>query len=120
MKLVSQDLIDRLKSGSMTVDEIRLNLYDNSAVVRCQAIEAMVAKIVSHPEVLHEVVNAIRDPKNAIRLMGTISVAHVGLKSLFGSSQEAKEYAKQLLANWDETERDDLLWFLKSEGVVIH
>ncbi len=119
MKTVSQDTIDRLRSGNMTVDEIRPHLHGNSAIIRCQAIEAMAGKIASNPEILHEVVDAIVDPINSTRLMGAISVAHVGLKNLFGSSQAAKENAKQLLANWPEAERDDLLWFLKSERVAI-
>ena len=120
MKILLQVLIDNLRSGNMTVDEIRPYLQDTAAVVRGHAIEAMAAKIADNPSLLQEVVDVILDQNNSIRLMGTISVAHVGLKSLVESSSlAANQKAKQLLVTWPEPDRGDFLWFLKSEGVSV-
>ena len=114
-----QDTIDRLQSGSMKVDEIRPYLYDESAIVRSQAIAAMTGRIGSNSELLREVVDAIVDPVNSTRLMGTVSVAHVGLRHLFAASESTKKAARELVATWPASERDDLLWFLKSEGIQL-
>lgn len=104
----------------MSVDEIRQHLHDVGALARCHAIEAMVGKVATNPEVLQEVVTAIVDPVNSTHILGTISVAHIGLKSLFGSSCEsARQAAKHLLATWPLPDRDDLLWYLKSEGMSV-
>lgn len=95
-----QELIDRLTSGTMHLDEIRSYLHHPAAIVRVNAIEALAAKLKTNPEVLQEVLEAVLDPKNSIRLMGTISIAHVGVASLLRSSCDAaREAVKQLLAN---------------------
>jgi hypothetical protein len=103
----------------MQVDEIRSYLHDDSAIVRSHAIEAMTGRIGSNSELLREVLDAIVDAVNSTRLMGTVSVAHVGLRHLFAASESTKKAARELVATWPASERDDLLWFLKSAGIQL-
>lgn len=115
-----QELIDRLRDGRMLLEEIRPHLHHPAAIVRSHAIEAIAAKLQTNPEVLQKLLEAVVDPANSIRLMGTISVAHVGVASLLRSStEEARQAAKRLVATWPQPDRDDLLWYLKSEGLSV-
>lgn len=101
----------------MQVDTIRPYLHDESAIVRSQAIAAMTGRIGSDSNILREVVDAIVDPVNSTRLLGTVSVAHIGLKHLLEASESTRKAALELLEAWPASERDDLFSFLKSEGV---
>jgi hypothetical protein len=115
-----QELIDRLRGSGMLLDEIRPHLHHGAALVRSHAIEAMAGKLQANPEVLPELLEAVVDPANSIRLMGTISVAHVGVASLLRAScDEARQGVKRLLATWPQPDRDDLLWYLESEGLSV-
>ena len=102
----------------MSLDQIRPYLHDAAAIVRVNAIEAMAAQSQSNEEVLLELLEVIVEPANSIRLMGTISVAHVGIASILRCSCEAaKQAVKRLVSDWPEPDRDDLLWYLESVGV---
>lgn len=115
-----QNTINRLQSGSMHVDEIRPYLHDESAIVRSQAIAAMTSRIENDSDLLREVVDAIVDPENSTRLMGTVSVAHIGLKHLLEASESTRKAALELLETWPASERENLFWFLKSEGIAFN
>ena len=81
-------------------------------------IAAMTSRIGNNSDLLREVVDAIVDPVNSTRLMGTVSVAHIGLKHLLEASESTRKAALELLEIWPASERDELFWFLKSEGIA--
>jgi hypothetical protein len=114
-----QKLIDRLRSGNASVDEIRSLLHASSIVVRANALEALVPHAKSDHSLLTDLTTAISDPKNQARLMGTITLAHLAIASLFRvGSEKATEIANELIDTWPETDRSDLEWYLKSEGLL--
>jgi hypothetical protein len=53
------------------------------------------------------------------RLIGTVTVSHMGLAALlrYGGAKD-KEATRELLKNWPEPDREDLLRFLKGESLL--
>jgi hypothetical protein len=113
-----QALIDRLRSGNMPVSEVIGLLRDPAAVIRVNAVEALVVRARHDQKLLKELVAAASEPANGVRLMGTISVAHVAVGCLLRvGTDAANEAANNLLNAWPEPDRADLMWYLKSEGL---
>jgi CRISPR-associated protein Csm1 len=65
-------------------------------------------------------VEAISDPRNLnARLRGSISVSHLGVASLLRArTAKSVSAAWQLIDQWQEPDRSDLLWFLQSESLL--
>lgn len=115
----AQETVRHLRSGEVSVEDIRRLLHDDSIVVRANALEALVNHARHEEGLLHEIREAATSPENQIRLMGTISVAHVAVACLMRvGGDRAVEAARGLIASWPEPDRTDLLWYLKSEGLV--
>jgi hypothetical protein len=96
-------------------------LRNKSKLSKGRALAALARRTRNDVSLVREVISAISDPANQeTRIMGTISVSHIGVACLleFGSSR-TKELVKQLLEHWPEPDRSDLLWFLKSESISI-
>ena len=68
------------------------------------------------------IVQSVKDKQNQTQYVkGLISVAHIGMSVLCKLNYpEIKIVINQLLQFWDETDRNDLLWFLKSEGIEVN
>jgi hypothetical protein len=66
-------------------------------------------------------VSEITDPKNIdARLIGTVSVSHIGITCLLATdTAHAREAVRNLFCTWPEPDRSDLLWLLKSEGLSV-
>ena len=110
-------IIDALTKGTAPVSEIRVLFRHPAAVVRANALNALVPHARIDDWLIELVVAAAKSPINAIRLMGTISVAHVAISSLYQiGTQTALVAATELLVTWPEPDRTDLRWYLHSEG----
>jgi hypothetical protein len=115
-----QQLVDRVKSGKMRSDQLLALLRHESPLVRANALEALVSPARHQKGLLDELVAAALDPANRVRLMGTISVAHVAVCCIFrAGTPEALEAANALVSAWSATDRTDLIWYLESEGLQI-
>ena len=64
-------------------------------------------------------IEAIKDGQNLReKIRGTISVSHVAMAELCKiNNRKAKSTARNLLENWREPDRSDLIWFLESENI---
>lgn len=102
--------------------ELLVLLRDKSRLSKGRALAALARRTKDDELLVDEVIAAIQDPANQeTRIMGTISISHIGVACLLvvGSSK-TKERVTQLLEHWPEPDRSDLLWFLKSESVSIN
>jgi hypothetical protein len=112
-----QQVIDKIRGRHFGATDLRRLLAHASPVVRVNAIDALQDCIGTDDSVVADLVAAATEPANAFRLMGTITVAHQAVLSLLQSTHpKAVEAANELIRNWPEPDRQDLLWFLRSEG----
>lgn len=102
--------------------ELLVLLRDKSRLRKGRALAALARRTKDDELLVDEVIAAIQDPANQeTRIMGTISISHIGVACLLGvGSSKTKERVMQLLEHWPEPDRSDLLWFLKSESVSIN
>lgn len=72
-----------------------------------------------NPTMLKAMIEAIDQPQNMTeRIRGTVSVSHVGVASLLEAEQpQALIAAADLINQWSEPDKSDLLWFLNAEGL---
>ena len=68
---------------------------------------------------LQELIKSIKEKRNLqTKIRGTISVSQVGMASLGKvSDKRAGDSFQELLDLWQVSDKQDLLWFLQSEGV---
>jgi HEAT repeat protein len=121
MRYPIDPLIKRLNSDQVSRSELRELLNHRAALVRVNAVEA-IGRLARHDETLVDDLRAAAvDPKSAVRLMGTIAIAHVAVACLLRiGTPKAVAIVRDLLAQWPEPDRSDLLWFVKSEGLGVH
>ena len=97
-------------------------MLDNiSKLIRGRALAALARRSKQDEGLVSHVLAAISNPENRdTRLMGTISVSHLGVACLFEfGSSKTRELVRQLLEDWPEPDRTDLLWFLKSQEISL-
>ena len=112
-----QGVVTALVRGETPLDAIRTHLRDPGAVVRGNALYALIPHAKADAGLTEDIVEAAKNPINEVHLMGTISVAHVAVGCLYQiGTQTALNAATELLVTWPEPDRSDLLWFLRSEG----
>jgi hypothetical protein len=115
-----QNLIDHLRSDECSLKELRAALAHSSAVVRANAIEALAANSDRDADRIDELRRAAVASENQVRLTGTISVGHIAVASLLRIGTEAaNRAAHELLNQWPEPDRHDLLWHLQSESLLV-
>ncbi len=115
-----QGLVDGLRSGSISTEQVRDLLHHPSPLVRANALEALVVPAKHDRRLMEEIAAAASDPANRVWLMGTISVAHVAVGCLVRvGTIDALEAAKALWSAWPEPNRTDLTWYLESEGLQV-
>lgn len=113
-----QSLIDHLKDGKAPWAEVAALLDHPAAVVRANALEAVVQVAAREPGAIQTLVAAATDPKNSTRLMGTITLAHLAVACLLKvRTPQAVAAAGGLIQSWAGSDRKDLLWYLESEGL---
>ncbi len=112
-----QDVVTALVKGEATLGDIRAHLCDPRAVVRANALNALIPHAKIDAELIQEIVAAAMNPINKVWLTGTIAVAHVAVACLYQiGTSAAEDVATELLSTWPEPDRSDLLWYLRSEG----
>jgi hypothetical protein len=112
-------VVQRLKSADLPLTELASLLQYRSPIVRANALDAIAVRTRGTDSLTGEVLAAAADPANAVPLMGTISVAHVAVACLLRiGSPKADQSAKALLETWPEPDKTDLMWYLKSEGLL--
>lgn len=119
MTTTAQSIVERLKQPDVTEDEILEHLQHDAALVRVNAIEAAARLARDNERLITILANEARRPKNAVRLLGTTTVGHVAVGCLFRvGNPEAEKTAMELVEEWPENEREDLVWYLNSEGLL--
>lgn len=115
-----QRIVDRVKSGNLPTNEMRDLVHHQSPLVRANALESLVESAQHTGILLDDLIKAALDTTNSVRLMGTISVAHVAVSCLLRvGTPEALQAAHRLWISWPEPDRKDLTWYLESEGLQI-
>jgi hypothetical protein len=114
-----ETIVDRLRSGQLPLGEVRSLLRYPSPIVRANALDAIAVQAKGNDDVIGELLAVVSDPANQMPLMGTVSVAHLAIACLLRlGTPKATEAANQLIMNCPEPERTDLIWYLKSEGLL--
>jgi hypothetical protein len=112
--------IDRVRSPDCSIEEVLATLKTGAPIVVANALERIRRdEVVPHQAAIEAIEAAVKDPRYAIRIMGTTSLAHLAVATLFRLGDEARERGRALLETWAEPDRSDLLWFLRSEGIEI-
>jgi hypothetical protein len=102
-----------------TPDVLKL-LNDSSLVKRVHSIATLLKRLNQDPSLLEIVKQSILNSENmSSRLMGTISVSHLGIAELFRiGSVDTTSTAWQIINSLEEPNRSDLIWYLKSENLL--
>ena len=115
-----QQTIDAIKSGRLSLSELRSFLLHPSPLVRANAVGSVAERIGEDGTLLEEVVAFAKNPEHAFRLMGTTTLAHLAVLALLRScSPVARQAGLDLVNQWQGVDRQDLIWFLKSEGITL-
>lgn len=114
-----QGRISTLKGGGLAVSEILRFVDDPAALVRVNALFALVPFGKSEPSIVAAIEHSALNPYNAIRLMGTTTVAHIAVGCLLQiDTPESIQSARRVCLRWNDSERSDLFWYLKGEKIV--
>jgi len=106
---------DQTSSG-----DLRAFLDHKAALIRVNAIMAIGRKIKEDTSLIPDLVRAANDPRNDVKLIGTITVSHVAIESLLRSgSREASQRAQEIVESRSEQEREDIRWYLRSQGITL-
>ncbi len=102
-------------------DRLRELLRSGTKSERARAMGALARRAASNPSLRAEVLAALTDPDHrAMRIMGTISIAHIGVACLYrASDDDVRRQVQQLITAWPEPDRTDLLWFLRSQSLSV-
>lgn len=113
-----QTAIDAVRSRKLSSRQLREYLSHRSPLVRANAIEIFAEHLSEDESLLSEIVLFATNPEHSFVLMGATTVAHWAVLSMLRSScVAAREAGRELLRDWSEPERQDLIWFLRSEGI---
>jgi hypothetical protein len=115
-----QLLVSDAQFDTYSVDQLRELLGVGKRMERARAMGALARRAGREEPLLAEVVEKLEDPAmRDERVMGTISLAHIGVACLLlAASDLARSRVKTLIDAWPEPDRGDLLWFLRSEEIA--
>lgn len=120
----TQLLIDNISKDVYSPRDLRAFLNHGSIAVRATTLDAIArgssrVSADEADEVVDDLSDAASNPTNRTLLLGTISLAHVAMASLFRiGTPRAVSAAWELIDRWPEPDRTDLLWYLRSESLV--
>lgn len=115
-----QQTINIINGRHLPLDELRQFLTHPSPLVRANAVEAVAEHIHEDGPLLTEVIAFAENPDNSFRLMGSVSVGHIAVLGLLRTHCDAARRAGlDLVKIWPKADRQDLIWFLESEGVSL-
>jgi hypothetical protein len=104
---------------ALSTQQLRQLLNKGTKPERARAMGAFARRASMDATLRDEALAAISDQTNrTLRVMGAISIAHIGVACLFylGSADLPAQLCA-LIAQWPEPDRGDLLWFLRSQGI---
>jgi hypothetical protein len=104
-----------------TTGQLREAIQSGNVAERARAMGAVARRAAREAALLDEVIALLSDPMlRQLRYMGTVSIAHIGVACLaIAGSQEVRERLARLLSGWPEPDRNDLVWFLKSQEIQL-
>ncbi len=109
------------KAKSCTNQQLVELLKSASFLQRASALDEIGERLqIKFDETLfRELIKSIKEKRNLqTKIRGTISVSQVGMVNLGRvSDNRARDSFQELLDLWKVSDKQDLLWFLKSEGV---
>ena len=105
----------------MSTPDLLKRLQEKNILSRTRSLAALARRVTQDRGVVEQVVKAISDPENMHkRLMGTISISHIGFACLWENGSTAdRVLLYDLLNKWPEPDRTDLLWFLESQSILV-
>ena len=113
-----QQAINKIKERQLPLSELRGYMTHPSPLIRANAIEVFGEHLHEDDALVDEAVAFAKDPDHSFRLMGPITVAHVAVLALLSSrSATARRAGVELVNQWQEPDRQNLISFLKSEGI---
>ncbi len=111
------------KAKQSTDAELLAMLESEPFLARASAMDEIGERLrVKFDEILLQaLIEAIREKRNLRkRIRGMITVSHVGMAGLGKvKNSRAKDAFHNLLNLWQVSDRQDLLWFLNTEGVSV-
>lgn len=112
-----QATIDRIRSNSAPLCELRQLLSHGSPLIRGLALKSLAVSGRHDEGLVDELTAAALDPVNDAPWIGTISVAHVAVECLSKvGTLRAVEAAHALLKRWPESDRVHLTLYLNASG----
>jgi hypothetical protein len=102
-------------------ERLRELLAKGTKPERARAMGALARRAGHDRAVWDECLAAIENPiHRGLRLMGSISIAHIGVACSWSvAPQELRERLRALIDRWPEPDRGDLLWFLRSQDLML-
>jgi hypothetical protein len=93
---------------------------DQSVLRRGRALLELGRRASADPALLRDVAGLIRDPENRRLLtVGTVTVSQLGTAGLVaGGGRRAAVLARELAAEWPDTERSSFAWLMTSAGIA--
>lgn len=120
-----QDVITRLQSNTLSLDEI-VNLLESPAgLVRVNAIQALAtyvnrtASSTEQEKLIAQIADVATAEQSALRLMGSITIRHVAIGCLLRLGlPSATVQATQIVNALDASEKQDVAWYLNAYDLV--
>jgi len=113
-----QESIDRIRTGELPMSNLIKYLSHRSPLVRVNAMEVLALRG-EDSEASDALREAAADPRNRTRLFGTVTAADVAIACLMRiGTDSAVKAAAGLVSRHQEPHRSDLLWYLRSEGLI--
>lgn len=110
-------LLERLHDPQIPLEALLTHLNHDAALIRANVLFAHSARPATDVAIT-ALTHAAWTQENTVRLMGTISVAHVAVAALLRlGTEDARTAAQRLLELWPEPDREDLMWYLKTENL---
>lgn len=120
MEVATATLIRYIRSPKVSDQELINYIRHRSILIRANALLALAERARIRKELAEVISESARDPTNvAAVLMGTVTVAHVAIGCLLrlGTPTSITE-AEHIIYSYVGAAREDLIWYLRSEGLL--
>ena len=111
-----------LEFRDLNINELRVMVSRNgeSVLRRGRAMMELGRRASGDTTLLHEVAELIRAPENRqLITVGTTSISQLGTAGLVaGGGETALALARELVEEWQNDERSDFAWLMRSSGIT--
>ena len=112
--------IGRIWSDEVSPQTLCQQLSARSVLARVNAAQALAARSDTDADTVAALRTAAADRRNQTVLLGTVTAADVMIASLLRlGHDDVTETARRLIDAQPEPHRSDLLWYLRSEGLIV-